>query len=505
MTYVKPSSLRRYIMILLMFLIGLVIGGSISYIIVQPTINSLKSEIKEKNREIMDIKNKLILTEKELADVSSKLEDSLKKLNEASNKISLLEEELSSVRSELMDVLKCTCRIEVNASSPCIANGIDICEVYIKAYNVRGQPIDNARIAVIAYMANIRDDIHIVYSGFAEFIGNGTYYASFTSTIAGSLKILVVDIDSNVKACTNVKFLAGKLVKFLFNLKYYLNETGNLTSIGINIFPIDEFGNICYTTDLSVIVNDMSVTPLINEYGLPFVIIPYDPEFPLIKISVTDRITNVRVDEFLKVRFNASKPVHVVDLVIWIVDGIGVNRTHIDRDIDRANEIYRKNADECDFTKIIQFRIKEIRNISRDEWRRIAGADGCLDAGLISEVNNLPDDDNASTINVYYVPRIDYNYRDPKTGRMITVNALGVSWEGDKPGIAIDNSLDFDNRTLAHELAHQLSNNRVVDQGKPNANVQGANTPGNLMNYDFTGDDLTRVQAQLIEAEMGDP
>ncbi|MEK7126631.1 MAG: hypothetical protein AAB848_00845, partial [Patescibacteria group bacterium] len=63
----------------------------------------------------------------------------------------------------------------------------------------------------------------------------------------------------------------------------------------------------------------------------------------------------------------------------------------------------------------------------------------------------------------------------------------------------VDNVKDFDDKTLAHELAHQLSKVAIVDPNKPKSGEQGADEAGNLMNYDATGDVLSKKQCEEIE------
>ncbi|MCS7365289.1 MAG: hypothetical protein NDF54_07635 [archaeon GB-1867-035] len=506
------SSIGANVKLAVIALIALIAGGIVGYIIVQPEIRALREELSETKNELNNIRNELTSTKQQLTETLAELNTTLKQLastqielQDAINRITELEENVSEVKGELQEILSRVCRLEILATSPHTANGEDTCQVYVKAYNVKGEPVTDARIAVIALMDKTRDSIRKIYSGFAQSLGDGTYLTQFTSTQAGLIKIYAVDLDSGATASTYVNFLPGSLEDFILSTIFYEDPITNETLISINIFPVDEFGNICKTFNLTVMVNEISVIPYINEYGLPSIVVPYDPAIPTIPITIIDHFTGKAAEKIVKVALNKTKPKHVVKLTVWIVEGSGVTEDKVRQDVKKANEIYKKNADECDFSKVIVFEIKEFKKISKDKWKDIAGADGRLDVGEGDERNKLPDDKDNSTIDVYYVPGIDYNEKDPKTGATTTSRVLGVSWEGDKPGIAIDNSADFDDRTLAHELAHQLSDGEVVDQGASGAADQGANKAGNLMNYDNTGDDLTKKQAQLIEEKLGDP
>lgn len=510
--YKNPTSSEANIRLAVIALIALISGVIIGYIVVQPEIRALREELIETRNELNSIKNELTSTKQQLTETLAELNITLKQLataqielQDALNRITELEGNVSEVKGELQEILSRTCRLEILATSPHIANGEDTCQVYVKAYNVKGEPITNARIAVIALIDKTRDSIRKIYSGFAQSLGNGTYLAQFASTQAGLIKIYAIDLDSKTTISTFVNFLPGPLEDFILSTIFYENPITNRTLISINIFPVDRFGNICKTFNLTVMVNEISAILYINEYGLPSIVVPYDPAIPTIPIIIIDHFTGKIVEKTVEVALNKTKPKHIVKLTIWIVEDSNVTENQVRQDVKKANEIYKKNADECDFSKVIVFEIKEFRKISKEDWRKIAGADGRLDIGEEDETNKLPDDKDNSTIDVYYVPGIDYNVKDPKTGVTTTIGVLGVSWEGSRPGIAVDNSADFDDRTLAHELAHQLSDGEVVDQGASGAADQGANKAGNLMNYDNTGDDLTEKQAKIIEEKLGDP
>ena len=73
--------------------------------------------------------------------------------------------------------------------------------------------------------------------------------------------------------------------------------------------------------------------------------------------------------------------------------------------------------------------------------------------------------------------------------------------------VMVNNAKDGDGRTLAHELSHHLSGQKIKDPD--GGRHQGAGTKGNLMSYDeywddgtlkekLAGDTLTKKQCDLI-------
>ncbi len=180
------------------------------------------------------------------------------------------------------------------------------------------------------------------------------------------------------------------------------------------------------------------------------------------------------------------KPVKEIKVTVWVVDG-QASEADVNADIARANEIFTRNAANCHCDAFISL-VASIRSISADDWDNIDDDDdGLFDDG---EADELPEDASAVS-NVYYTPGFDGDVDDGNTEGI-----MGTTTENS--GVAVNNASDPDNRTLAHELAHDLSNEQVVDSPADDDNDQGARDPGNLMNYDDTGDDLTETQCDLI-------
>jgi hypothetical protein len=77
-------------------------------------------------------------------------------------------------------------------------------------------------------------------------------------------------------------------------------------------------------------------------------------------------------------------------------------------------------------------------------------------------------------------------------------NILGLSYPNNG-GVAINNRRDSDNLTLGHELSHQLSGNAVKDPPHDADGAQGSHDHGNIMSYDHTGRNMTKIQCDLIK------
>lgn len=176
-----------------------------------------------------------------------------------------------------------------------------------------------------------------------------------------------------------------------------------------------------------------------------------------------------------------------VCLDIYIFPGSGANADDINADVLSANAIFSKIAANCNCNFILNFVINSIKNLTAADWAAVdLNHDNDLDENELDNlVNKYPTSNEC--VPIYYIPQIDGG-------------DSGWSWEGTSEGIAIDHHGDNDNRTLAHELTHQLSQGEARDPNNPpDSTTQGADTAGNLMNYNNTGDDLSVNQCSLIE------
>ncbi len=164
-----------------------------------------------------------------------------------------------------------------------------------------------------------------------------------------------------------------------------------------------------------------------------------------------------------------------------------------------ATLIFSKIADSCNCNFFINVRVNSITNLTAANWNTVdANGDNNIDVAELETLGaNHPATGQTASGNkctpIYYVPGIDGADQ-------------GWSWESqpaaglNQSGIAIDQSADADNRTLAHELSHQFSEGEIKDPNNPPVSaIQGSDTAGNLMNYNNTGDVLTKEQCKLLE------
>lgn len=167
------------------------------------------------------------------------------------------------------------------------------------------------------------------------------------------------------------------------------------------------------------------------------------------------------------------KPVVKIPLKIWIVEESGVTEDEVKEDIRRLQETYDRNTRECDLNFWAKFTVK-INKIERGKWTSMDNAEN------FKEENKL---------NIYYVPTCTLPRR--AVGRWVR----GV-------GIFVDDGKDFDDLTLAHEMTHELSDSSVEDSPAREAQDQGGREPGNIMNYNDTGTDISSTQGDLINQHV---
>lgn len=172
---------------------------------------------------------------------------------------------------------------------------------------------------------------------------------------------------------------------------------------------------------------------------------------------------------------------------VFTMPGSNATQQKINQDVAWVNLIFSKIASSCNCDYYLNFSVHSVNVLDAAGWGAVdANGDGDLDeAELVGmRTSHSP---TGSCVPVYYPP-------------MINGGDLGWAWSGANKGIAMDNNKDPDNRTLAHEIAHYLSGGEVKDPGNPpDSTSQGADTAGNLMNYNNTGDSLTEDQCELIE------
>lgn len=183
----------------------------------------------------------------------------------------------------------------------------------------------------------------------------------------------------------------------------------------------------------------------------------------------------------------------------FIAPAAGVTEANVGTDVATANLIFTKVADNCNCKFYINFVLKSVTTLTAGQWGAV-DIDGDSVVDVDDKPGEAPFDEgdalnsnhpaSAGCIPVYYVPGLGGT-------------TMGMTTESPTTrSVMVNNAMDDDNRTLAHELVHRLGKNMTVDQGHADAADQGADTPGNLMNYDNTGDDLSKKQCEEMEKNL---
>lgn len=181
-------------------------------------------------------------------------------------------------------------------------------------------------------------------------------------------------------------------------------------------------------------------------------------------------------------------------------------------DVNYAEEIFNAAAENCNCPHYVNFTFFH-QEIARDVWQGITEFSGMDFGGEDDVLEEDEIEDIALTLGaidgclqVFYIPQLEV---DDETADA-DPNGYTIGWSDMNPTeyIVVDNSRDADdNLTLAHELLHMMSGNNVLDGHNPDATPQeqndsinqGAEQPGNLMNYDDTGEGITQNQCNLVE------
>lgn len=192
--------------------------------------------------------------------------------------------------------------------------------------------------------------------------------------------------------------------------------------------------------------------------------------------------------ESLRRWWNSVKPAKGVCLDMWIVEG-AVSRAEVLGDVQKASDMFKKAAD-ASFCPFFINWTTNFHHISAADWSTKVN-NGTTTAELGDDADLRANfAGNADCVQIWYVPDIA---RLPNG-----VDPIALSYPGNG-GIAIDDSADYDDLTLGHELAHQLSGNDVLDSPDDAGNTQGARDHGNPMNYDHPGDNFSKAQCDLIK------
>jgi len=209
-------------------------------------------------------------------------------------------------------------------------------------------------------------------------------------------------------------------------------------------------------------------------------------------VDTTTSAINSALDGITKWWFNI-KGTKELCVDVFTFPNSNTTAQQINRDISWTNLIFSKIAASCNCNFYINVTLNSTTDLTAANWNTIdSNHDNNLDEGELTTIsNNHPATGQTASGNkcapLYYVPAIDGG-------------DYGWSWKGGVNGTAVDQSSDPDNRTVAHELAHQFSKGEVIDPNHPpKSATQGADSAGNLMNYNDTGDTLTKEQCSLLE------
>ncbi len=129
--------------------------------------------------------------------------------------------------------------IEINATSPHIANGSDFSKVTINVKNIYNESLPNQDVLVIMHGG---EDLKTYY--YAEDLGNGTYTALVNTTISGIYDLIAVVNGTGVGAYTTVEFLPGDVDKVeILDFTHPFEDTPKDVAI-VEAAAVDKFGNI---------------------------------------------------------------------------------------------------------------------------------------------------------------------------------------------------------------------------------------------------------------------
>ncbi len=300
----------------------------------------------------------------------------------------------------------------------------------------------------------------------------------------GSIKSYEVEIEYNTD---HMKFIGTKVGEGEGAYDTFVSETapGRLTVNGGSEIPDRNF--IDATT--------LRFSPLVGTVGVGVIFIP---DMVVTVIKDTEKVIRMPESsgwgESVQRWWYEFKPVKEIGIDVWIVEGTGVSRGDVMADINKAADIFSYAAGVCSCPFWLNFKVNFQPIISLADWRtKVDIAGGGRHPDSLDDTNgeeaNLKNNftANANNVQVWYVPDIFGPY-------------IGTSYPNNG-GISMDNSIDNDNRALAHELMHQVSGNKIKDPTHPNGAAQGANDFGNTMSYDHTGDTVTKIQCDLVKTE----
>jgi hypothetical protein len=189
---------------------------------------------------------------------------------------------------------------------------------------------------------------------------------------------------------------------------------------------------------------------------------------------------------------------------IFIAPGSDVSDDDVLSDVRQAEDIFYTNAQHCTCAHFLKIDTT-LLTFNQTQWNRLTGGDGYLDqTNVISMYDTgIPVKPRAPCTKIFYLPTDTSMESSGASVRSEQTDAWPIG-----NYLKIHNYRDRDGRTLAHELAHHLSGNRIGDPDSRRTQ-RGAGTKDNLMSYDrfdeegnltekMTGDNLTTEQCDLI-------
>lgn len=188
-------------------------------------------------------------------------------------------------------------------------------------------------------------------------------------------------------------------------------------------------------------------------------------------------------------------------------DGTPLTAQDIQSRFITAELAFGVGAASCNCPHYLEFNLNIIE-LARDEWQPVTVGAG-TDAAPAPEDDVVEDPesdllseafDREGCIPMFFVPQI------------AIPDAAVVDWQTaawsdmDPRHISVDSSRDNFGNSVTHELMHNLSNSEVLDydpkgtaQEISDAHGQGAQDPGNVMNYSDPGFEMTVNQCSLID------
>jgi hypothetical protein len=206
------------------------------------------------------------------------------------------------------------------------------------------------------------------------------------------------------------------------------------------------------------------------------------------------------------------KPTKTLNMHVWIVEG-EATQAQVQADVDTFENGFNSNAFSCSCGFFIDVHVT-FHTITKSDWKKIDQDNDGLDRYDRNKDGDYADDgDNndlfnamnldyyepdmdGKTENVYYVPSIRNTSSSGGTVIGMTFSPNGQ--------VAVNNSADSDNLTLFHEKVHEMDYRDdgdfdVDDSPDDDKNAQGAQNPGNIMNYGNMGTNLTPTQCGFLD------